>query len=438
MNSTLRGKGAGDPEGARPEQSRKHAVPRHFVESSRVSFLSGPQTGIYQRMKQKPAHSKRVMLVVGEASGDLHGANLVKSLCERDPDIEIFGVAGECLRKTPIKAILEAERLAGMGFAELAGNLRSLWRSYRQLQKALREVRPDLLILIDFPEFNLRLARLANRLHISVLYYISPQVWAWRQRRIREIARWVDHIAVVFPFEAPLYERERVRVTFVGHPLLDVVRANQSREATLSQYGLKPSRLTIALLPGSRKREVAFHLPPMLQAAELLSRQMEVQFILVRASTVERRELDAALAKSAAKIPISEGNTYNVLNGCDLVWVASGTATLETALLLKPMVIVYRLAWLTYGLARLMVRVKHIGMVNIIAGESVVPELIQTHVTAERIVAESRKILLNPEWRGRIIEKLETVRKRLGSPGAAGRVAEIALEMMASSSGLGS
>ena len=382
-------------------------------------------------MEQKPTLSKRVMLVVGEASGDLHGANLVRSLYEKDPSLEILGVAGERLRATGIRTILDVESLTGMGFTELVGSLGSLWKSYKQLRRVLRDDRPDLLVLVDFPEFNLRLARLANRLQIPVLYYISPQVWAWRRHRIREIARWVDHMAVVFPFEARLYEKEGMTVTFVGHPLLDVVCADQTREATLNQYGLKPSKLTIALLPGSRKREVSYHLPVMLRAAERLARQMEVQFVLVRASTVDRHELDAMIADTPARIPISEGNTYNVVNGCDLVWVASGTATLETALLLKPMVIMYRLAWLTYGLARLMVRVKHVGMVNIIAGESVVPELIQTQVTADRIVMESQKILLNPKLRREIIQKLEMVRQRLGSPGAAGRVADIALEMMA-------
>ncbi len=374
---------------------------------------------------------KRVMLVVGEASGDLHGAHLVKSLYQRDPTLEIFGVAGEGLRRERIKVILDVARLTGMGFAELAGSLRNLWECYRLLRRVLREEKPDLLILIDFPEFNLRLARLAKELLIPVLYYISPQVWAWRQRRIQKIARWVDRMAVVFPFEVPLYERERVRVSFVGHPLLDVVHPTQSRETTLMRYGLEPSRRTIALLPGSRRREVAYHLPVMLEAAESLSRQMELQFILIRASTVERRELEGRLAQTPVKVSVADGDTYNALNSCDLAWAASGTATLETALMLKPMIIVYRLAWLTYGLARFMVRVNHIGMVNIIAGETVVPELIQADVTPERIVMETQKILQDPELCQRIVKNLGQVREKLGSPGAAGRVADIALEMMA-------
>ena len=373
---------------------------------------------------------KRVMIVVGEASGDLHGAHLVKALYRRDPTLEIFGVAGDGLKREGIKVIFDVDRLTGMGFAELAGNLKTIWQAYRLLRKALREERPNLLILVDFPEFNLRLARLAKKSGIPVLYYISPQVWAWRKRRTQKIARWVDRMAVVFPFEVPLYQNEGVAVSFVGHPLLDLAHSSEPRERTLTQYGLDPSRQTIAILPGSRSREVAYHLPPMLEAADRLERQLEAQFILVRATTVERGILDGILEKAAVEVPIAEGNTYNVLHACDLVWAASGTATLETALMLRPMVIVYRLSWLTYALARLLVRVSHIGMVNIIAGESVVPELIQSDVTADKIVAESRAILQDPELRKRIVSKLSQVREKLGSPGASERVAEIAFSMI--------
>lgn len=373
---------------------------------------------------------KRVMIVVGEASGDLHGADLVKALYRRDPTLEIFGVAGDGLKREGIKVIFDVDRLTGMGFAELAGNLKTIWQAYRLLRKALREERPNLLILVDFPEFNLRLARLAKKSGIPVLYYISPQVWAWRKRRTQKIARWVDRMAVVFPFEVPLYQNEGVAVSFVGHPLLDLAHSSEPRERTLTQYGLDPSRQTIAILPGSRRREVTYHLPPMLEAADRLERQLKVQFILARATTVERGILDGILEKAAVKVPIAEGNTYNVLHACDLVWAASGTATLETALMLRPMVIVYRLSWLTYALARLLVRVSHIGMVNIVAGESVVPELIQNDVTADKIVAESRAILQDPELRKRIVRKLSQVREKLGSPGASDRVAEIAFSMI--------
>jgi lipid-A-disaccharide synthase len=284
--------------------------------------------------------------------------------------------------------------------------------------------------LIDFPDFNMRLARVAKDLKIPVLYYITPQVWAWRKRRIAKIARSVDRVAVVFPFEAPLYERAGVNAEFVGHPLLDVAHATRSREETLERLGLDPSRRTIALLPGSRRREVEYHLPRMLEAAAILGRELPLQFVLVRASTVDPAVLQARLARAGARVSLSDGDTYNVVHASELVWTASGTATLETALMLRPMIIVYRLARMTYALARLLVRVDHIGMANIIAGEKVVPELIQSDMTAERIVAESRTILTDAKLGARMIAKLTEVRAKLGSPGAAGRVADIALAMM--------
>lgn len=373
---------------------------------------------------------KRILLVVGEASGDLHGARLAHALLQRDPGLEIFGVAGERLRGEGVRVLFDVARLTGMGLAELVGNLTALWRAYRAVRGALREERPDLLILIDFPEFNLRLARIAKGMGVPVLYYISPQIWAWRPGRVKQIARWVDRMAVVFPFEVPIYEKEGVEVSFVGHPLLDVVRPTESREGTLKRHGLEPRKRTIALLPGSRRREVAYHLPAMLEAAKRLEQEMDVQFILVRASTVERGEITRFLTRSSTRVTVTEGDAYDVLNACDLAWAASGTATLETALLLKPMVVVYRLAWLTYGLARLLVRVDHIGMVNIIAGETVVPELIQGEVTAERLVRETRSILHNSGIYEKMVAKLAGVREKLGAPGAADRVAEIALEMM--------
>jgi lipid-A-disaccharide synthase len=374
---------------------------------------------------------KEIMLVVGEASGDAHGARLVEALHRRDATLKVFGVAGEQLQRTDFEALFSVARLTGMGFVELAGNLKNLWRAYALLKRALKERRPSLLVLIDFPDFNLRLARVAKSLRIPVLYYVSPQIWAWRKGRVRLIARWVDHMAVIFPFEAAFYERHGVKVSFVGHPLLETVQVNQSRQTILTKIGLDPAKPVIALLPGSRQAEVSRHLPVMRDAAVRLRQERDIQFFCVRASTIDGAEVESALQHPALQIPIVEEDRYDAVHAADLVWTASGTATLEIALLNRPMIIIYRLSWLTYYLARLLVRVDHIGMVNLIAGERLVPELVQNDANPARLIAESRILLDNREVRSRITAKLSKLRERLGAPGAADRVADLAFAMMA-------
>jgi lipid-A-disaccharide synthase len=373
---------------------------------------------------------KEIMLVVGEASGDIHGAQLVEALLRRDPTLKIFGVAGERLQKTRFDALYSVSKLTGMGLVELAGNIKNVWQAFALLRRTLRQRKPSLLVLIDFPDFNLRLAKLAKVLKVPVLYYVSPQVWAWRRRRVRQIARWVDRMAVVFPFEVPFYESQGVKVTFVGHPLLDSMNVGESRDALLRRLGFDAGQPVIALLPGSRKREVDYHLPVMLEAVRQWQGRQAVQFLCVRASTIEPAAVDAMLRRAGVSIPIVEENRYDAVNAADLVWVASGTATVETALLLKPMVIVYRVSWLTYLLARLLVRIDHIGMVNIIAAKRIVPELVQSQFTAERLVQESRALLNDPEKYGKAVEELAQLRAKLGKPGAAERVADLAFSMI--------
>jgi lipid-A-disaccharide synthase len=377
--------------------------------------------------------AKEIMLVVGEASGDIHGAGFVESLHRRHAGVKVFGVAGERLQRTEFESLLNVTQLTGMGLVELAGSFMNLWRAYRRLRQALRERRPGLLVLIDFPELNLRLARLAKSLGIPVLYYISPQIWAWRHGRVKQVARWVDHMAVVFPFEADFYRRHGVNVTFVGHPLLETVHATEGRDAVFAKIGLDSAKPAIALLPGSRRREVEYHLPVMRDAAIQFNRKREVQFYCVRASTIDPSIIESGLRNPIIRIPVVESERYDAVHAADLVWTASGTATLETALLARPMIVMYRLSWLTYGIARLLVRVEHVGMVNLIAGERLVPELIQSEVNAARLVAESETLLDDRVLRSAIIGKLAKLRERLGTPGAADRVADLAYAMMAQS-----
>ena len=369
-------------------------------------------------------------MVVGEASGDIHGAELVKAIHHRNPAIKVFGVAGEHLSKLRFETLFHVSRLTGMGLVELLGNCRNIWQAYRLLRQALRERRPKLLVLIDFPEFNLRLARIAKALQIPVLYYVSPQIWAWRKGRVRQIARWVDRMAVIFPFEVEFYRKHGVNAEFVGHPLLETVAVRRGREEVRRSLGMAEGVLTIAMLPGSRSREVSALLPIMIEAAGKLAGERPVQFVCVRASTIREDVVRSAAAASPVPIAIVSEDRYDVINATDFVWIASGTATLETALLQKPMVILYRLSNLTFWLARMLVRVDHIGMVNLIAGERVVPELIQNDATGQRLLDETKQIFDNRELRERIARKLGAVRQKLGQPGAAGRVADLALDMM--------
>jgi lipid-A-disaccharide synthase len=375
---------------------------------------------------QTPTPNPRILLVAGEASGDAHGADLVAALKKHAPNVEVFGVGGQCLREAGMQTLVDTATIAGMGLFEARDKLRALIRTYRQLTQILRTEPPDLLLLIDFPEFNLRLAKIAKRAQVKVFYYISPQVWAWRKRRVHTIARRVDRLAAIFPFEADFYAAHGCHVDFVGHPLIDRVRPTRARDDTLRQLGLDPTRKTVALLPGSRAQEVRYLLAPMLEATKLLG--PDYQFILAVASTLPVEQLQS----QAAQYPVHvvQGNTYNVVHAADVALVASGTATLETALLERPMVIVYRMAPVTYALARMIVRVPFIGMPNLIAERQVVPELVQYEVTPERIANAARQLLADPQVYRVTQEGLRDVRRRLGSGGAAERAAKLVLAML--------
>ncbi len=371
----------------------------------------------------------RILLVAGEASGDVHGADLVSALKAQQPQLDIFGVGGPALRAAGMQTLVDSAAIAGMGLFEAADKLTALWRTYRELTQILRTHPPDLLVLIDFPEFNLRLAKFAKRANVPVFYYISPQVWAWRRRRVYTIAKWVDLLAAVFPFEPDFYTAHGCSVKFVGHPLVGRVRSTRSRADTLHRYHLDPTRKTIVLLPGSRTQEVRYLLPPLLHAATTLGDTY--QFILAVASTLDLDQIETMVCSHSAVIRVVQGDTYNVAYAADLALVASGTATLEMALLERPMVIMYRLAPVTYALARLFVRVPFIGMPNLIAGRQIVPELIQSAVTPERIATEARRLLTDAQAYSVAQEGLREVRTKLGEPGAAQRTADLIFNLLA-------
>ncbi len=367
----------------------------------------------------------RVLLVAGEASGDLHGAALVGALRRRVPDIDVAGVGGPRLRAVGMRVLVDTEHVATMGFVETFGTLGRLLRTYRRLVRFLAAERPHLVVLIDYPEFNLRLARQAKRRGIPVFYFIAPQVWAWRRGRVRTIAERVDKLGVVFPFEPDLYNNGRQLAEFIGHPLLDVVRPTGPPADTRARYGLDAERPVLALLPGSRKKELHYLVRPMCEAAARLAGE-GWQPIVALAESLAPADLAEALGRPAT-VPVARGDTYNVVAAADAAIVASGTATLETALLGCPMVIVYRVAPLTFWIARRLVDVNWIGMPNIILQRSVFPELVQSDATPEAMVAAVRDVRVR---RAEMAEALGQLRTRLGEPGAAERAADLALALV--------
>jgi lipid-A-disaccharide synthase len=391
--------------------------------------------------------SLKIMIVAGEASGDRHGASLARALSKLSPgvDLELFGSGGEEMRGAGVETLVDARDVAIIGIPEIARALGKLYRAYRKLLDAARARRPSVVVLIDWPDFNIRLARKLHREGLKIVYYISPQVWAWRGYRVRALRRYVDKMLVILPFEEEFYKNSGVEVEYVGHPLAEVVRASASREEFAGKFGLDPGRPIIALLPGSRHKEVQYHLPAMLDAAERLriadcglrivgparpkfkdprithreSAIRDPQFVVPVASTIDREQIDSIVGRSgkrdALDLAIIERDTYDALAHSEIAVVASGTATVEAALLGTPMVIVYRGSEFNWRLIRPLIKLDTFGMVNLIAGRRVVPELMQNDVTGEKIAREVARILGDPGRLAQIESDLGVVRERLAS-----------------------
>jgi lipid-A-disaccharide synthase len=372
---------------------------------------------------------RRILVVAGEPSGDAQAAKLIRAMQEKDPSLRFSGAAGPAMRAAGVEQEVDISDLSVMGISEVFGGLGRVLRAYRRLRRKLRvDPRPALLILVDFPDFNLPLAGAARRAGVPVLYYVSPQVWAWRRRRIAKICRRVDRMIVVFPFEEEIYRARGLDAHFAGHPLAESVSAERPREQTRDRYGLPQDRPLVALLPGSRAATVAHNLPALLGAARLLGDR--ASFAIARADAIDRQGLERAVAAAGVRVAIIEDDTYNLVAASDAVAVSSGTATVECALLERPMVVVYGMSRLSYAIARRLVRVPYIAMPNIILGEQVVPELIQDRLTAHSLAAELRRILDDGVHARGVSERLAEVRRRLVVPGAAQRAATLALEMV--------
>jgi len=373
----------------------------------------------------------RILIVAGEASGDLHAASVVHELLRRAPHLTVEGIGGDKMRQAGVLLHVYAPDLAVVGFVEVASKLPALWRAYRRMIRLLRERRPDLLILVDFPDFNLLVARRAYRLGIPVLYFIGPQVWAWRSGRIRSIARYVRRLLLIFPFEEEFYRQRGFETLYVGHPLVDRLSPSPLTDEARRRLDLEPTATVLGLLPGSRIGELTRHLPLLLRATRrLMMDRPDLRVIIAAAEGLPLDLIGSYLKQEALSAKVVQGRTHEVMAASDLILVASGTATLEAAIIGTPMVIVYRLALVSWLVARLLIKVPHIGMVNLVAGKRVVPELVQFEATPERVADEARALLESPERRRRMQEQLNEVRDRLGPPGAAGRTADAILELL--------
>lgn len=373
----------------------------------------------------------KVLIIAGEASGDLHGANLVKEMLRLDPTLQFQGVGGAKMKEAGVQLVADMADMAVVGITEVLWRLGTIYRIYRTLTRLLSSEAPRLVILIDYPDFNLRFARAAHKRHIPIVYYISPQIWAWRKGRIKQIARLIDEMIVIFPFEKEFYEEAKVAVRFVGHPLLDSVRPELSKDEALRHFGLSAQVTTIGLLPGSRRSEVRRLLPPMLKALPRIAERIQpVQFIMAVAPGLDREEIERLIGPQRALVHIAENSIYEVMQCADLLLVASGTATVEGAIMGVPMIVVYRVSPLSYFLAKVLIKVQNIAMVNIIAEKTIAPELIQAACNPEAIADQVAGLLHDPRTVANIRQELARVKEKLGDPGASRRAAEVVLGLL--------
>lgn len=372
--------------------------------------------------------TQRILIVAGEASGDLLGAHLAKALLARQPTIKLIGMGGAQMHAAGVEILIDAHKLAVVGVWEVLKHLGDILSAMRTLKKLFNTNPPDLVIFIDYPGLNLRMAKHAKRAGIKVLYYVSPQIWAWRYGRIKKIKRYVDRMAVLLAFEEKLYQKENMPVSFVGHPLVDIATPTLARTAVAAQFQLDTHKPIIALFPGSRHSEISRLMPVMMSTVKLIKQQIpDAQFVLPLASSLVHDDLHEYLIPD---IQIIKNNTYNLLSLCNAAITASGTATLEIALQQVPMVIIYKVSSLTYWLGKKLIDVPYIGLCNLVAEEKVALELIQHHVIADTIAHETVRLVRERVYRQEVLQKLVLVKTKLGGGGGSEKTAQVALNML--------
>ena len=366
----------------------------------------------------------RVFFLAGEQSGDLHGSLVIRHLKQLMPDLKVDGIGGPMMKEAGMNCIHSSDELAVIGFVEVLKNIRHLYGILADVKEWLTNERPDMVVLIDYPGFNQRVAEIARQLGIHVLYYICPQVWAWHASRVKKFTRLINEAVVVFPFEVDIWARAGSVVNWFGHPLIGVAEPSASKEELLKQMQLGDVSL-VSLLPGSRTQEIYYIFPVLLDAAELILQQRpNTRFLLPVASTIDDERILAHLKGRNLPITMLRGQTYDAISASDVCLVASGTATLETAIIGTPMVVVYKVNWLTSLISKFVIEAEHIGLPNVIAGRRIVPEFIRGDFKAELIAREALNILDDPEKQKLMREELANVRASLGETGASRRVAE--------------
>jgi len=355
----------------------------------------------------------QILIITGEVSGDLHAAKLVRDVHKLYPNIEFSGMGGENMRQAGVNTIVDTTDLAVMGLFDVLTHLPKIYSAKKIICNTIANNPPNLLILIDYSGFNLRLAKIAKQNGIKILYYISPQLWASRQRRIKKIRKYVDKVAVIFPFEVDFYKRFNIPVCFVGHPLFDIAHASMSIDEAKQEFVLDPQYKTIGLFPGSRKGEIKRLLPVMLKSAQLLKQQFpNTQFILALACSLTKDDLNPYLKKFDLEIKIVANQNYDVMRVCDAIIAVSGTVTLEIALMEIPMLIIYKISP-PYFPIKLIIKIPYIGLCNIIAGKQIVKELLQQHANPKTISTEITRILTDDNYRNTMITELKKIKEKL-------------------------
>lgn len=373
-----------------------------------------------------------LMFSAGEASGDQHAANMFLELKKHQPTLTGIGMGGAKMAQAGIDVRFDSSSIAVIGVIEVIKHYGAISKALRYMKRQLLAERPDLLVCVDYKEFNLKLARFAKQHGIKVLFYVSPQVWAWRPGRVKTYGKAIDMMAVIFPFETAYYEAENIPVRYVGHPSVDKVHPQRSREEDMALFGLAKNQPVVGLLPGSRANEINRLLPVMLAAAAQLHADMPAaQFILPQADSIPDDLLAQHLQHSSIPLKVIKHQAYDVIQCCDAIMTCSGTATLEVALLGVPMVIAYKLAGFTYSLGKRLVKTPFIGLPNIVLGQAIVKELIQDAANAENLAAEIKRILTDLDYANTLRQQLGQMQARLGAGGGSKNMAELALAMLA-------